>query len=197
MPRKRSFHAFSENQIAAEVALALHNNYSGINSAVKVIGLKTGAHPRAIRNWYEGLNAPSSYHLILLAQQVPSLAEVFLRLAGLQDIWTAYKMVMDRSYMLNALPPDKAIQRYLTDKTVSINISLPPKIAGQLNQRQLWFLGRLQQGIKSKAHDIVHVWEVSTRTAWRDLATLEDMGLMRLSGSKKTGNYVLILDLST
>lgn len=100
-------------------------------------------------------------------------------------------MVMEHSYVVNALPPEKVIQKYLSSKIVSINVTLSVKDAIKLNQRQLCFLGKLQQGMNAKADDIMNPWKVSSRTAWRDIARLEEMGLIQFVGSNKFGQYEL------
>ena len=180
-----------DKQLAAAVSQVLRQHFTEISSAIKVFGRMTGAHPRAIRNWYEGRNVPSSSHLILLAHHIPAIAEVLLTLAGRQNIWIAYQMVVEHSSVLGALPPDEAIKSFLSDKFVSINVNLSPAIAERLNQRQLWFLGNLQHGITVKANDITHLWRVDIRTSLRDIAGLSKMGLIRFVGAKKTGKHVL------
>jgi hypothetical protein len=182
------------NKIATAVAQILRQNYSEINSAIKVIGLKTGAPPRTIRNWYDGRNAPSSAHIVMLARHIPAIAEAILTLSGQQNIWTAYKMVMEHSYVVNALPPEEVIKKYLSSKTVSINVTLSVRTISKLNQRQLWFLGKLQQGMNAKPDDIIAPWKVNSRTCWRDIAMLEKMGLIQFVGAKKTGHYELTND---
>jgi Fic family protein len=68
---------------------------------------------------------------------------------------------------------------------------LPSSLAALLNHRQLWFLGRLQQGWFPNAENIETTWRVSLRTAQRDIATLVDIGLVRFTGARKTGWYEL------
>jgi Fic family protein len=73
--------------------------------------------------------------------------------------------------------------------SVTINVTLPLTQASNLNQRQLWFLGRVQQGLTSKADDIEAAWGVTLRTAKRDIAGLIDLQLIRFSGARKNGRY--------
>ncbi len=181
-----------DKQLAAAVSQVLRQHFTEISSAIKVFGRMTGAHPRAIRNWYEGRNVPSSSHLILLAHHIPAIAEVLLTLAGRKNIWIAYQMVVEHSSVLGALPPDEALKSFLSDTFVSINVNVsPPTIAERLNQRQLWFLGNLQHGVTVKANDITNLWNVDIRTSLRDIAGLTKMGLICFVGAKKTGKYVV------
>lgn len=180
---------YFDQEISAAIAQALHDNFSEINSAVKIIGRKTGAHPRAIRNWYEGRNAPNSKHLIILAHHIPAIAETILRLVGRQDIWNSHEMMIKCRSTHDVPPPPESTDRTYTDKFVSINVSISLAVADKLNQRQLWFLGKLQQGTKLKADDIAHTWKVNTRTAWRDTAMLVGLGLIQFVGARRTGSY--------
>ena len=61
--------------------------------------------------------------------------------------------------------------------------------ASQLNQRQLWFLGMLQQGYVIKAEHVTATWNVSLRTAKYDIATMAETGLIRFVGTRRTGSY--------
>jgi hypothetical protein len=49
----------------------------------------------------------------------------------------------------------------------------------QLNQRQLWFLGQLQQGYIMHAGSLVDTWQIHAKTARRDLKGLLKAGLIQ------------------
>jgi hypothetical protein len=70
------------------------------------------------------------------------------------------------------------------DKFVPYHVRVDAHIAVQLNQRQLWFLGRLQQGEKMVASNIVETWRVHSKTARRDVKGLLEAKLIT---SIKTG----------
>ncbi|MFN9114969.1 MAG: hypothetical protein ACK5XN_33325 [Bacteroidota bacterium] len=72
------------------------------------------------------------------------------------------------------------------DKFVLIRVRLDAHKAVQLNQRQLWFLGQLQQGYKMRAEDLVDTWHVHSKTAGRDVKTLQEANLI---SSSKHGGY--------
>ena len=75
--------------------------------------------------------------------------------------------------------------------SVTINVTLPLARVADLNQRQLWLLGRLQQGLISKADDIEAAWGVTLRTAKRDIAGLINLDLIYFHGARKNGRYQL------
>jgi len=62
----------------------------------------------------------------------------------------------------------------------------------RVNDRQQWFMDRLADGYLVKAEDIAHKFEVTDRTARRDISQLQEMDLIGFMGSFKTGRYVLL-----
>jgi len=58
-----------------------------------------------------------------------------------------------------------------------------------LNQRQRWFLDRVGKGLRSGARDIVDGWNVSPKTARRDIAGLRLAGLLQFVGARRNGRY--------
>ena len=60
------------------------------------------------------------------------------------------------------------------------------------NDRQQWFIDQLSTGKNKKAVDIMQFWNVSEKTAKRDIAFLRRAGLIGYSGSTKTGQYFII-----
>ena len=83
--------ALAAQKIAQSISDALHCDYGEFTSAVKRIGRITGVHPRAIRNWYEGRNAPNSVHLLMLARSSPNVLQMLLELVGRGDMAEAIK----------------------------------------------------------------------------------------------------------
>lgn len=75
------------------VASALRHDYGDLPSAVKQIGLQTGANLRAIRNWYEGRHAPSSIHLLRLARSSPQILQLVLEQVGGAELADAFSLL--------------------------------------------------------------------------------------------------------
>lgn len=180
------FQILTEEQIAQIVAHSLRQDYGRTTSAVKEIGRHVNAPLRTIRNWYEGQNTPNCKHFVLLSRTSPSLVAKFLTLTGYGDILRIAWQTGDDFGNGTA-----TIRQIYSDNSVSINVTLPSSLAALLNHRQLWFLGRLQQGWFPNAENIETTWRVSLRTAQRDIATLVDIGLVRFTGARKTGWYEL------
>ncbi len=186
-PKKTSTEV--ERKIALAVSRALRQDYSELTSAVKWIGRKTGAHPRAIRNWYEARNAPNSVHLLLLARSSAHVLRILLELIERVDLAEFSERGFSEPEILDHTLKKILMPKFYSEKDFTIKVSVPPEVAYQLNQRQLWFLGILQQGLDARASDIASVWHVTTRTAKFDIAELIKLKLIRYIGSRKAGRY--------
>lgn len=94
-------------------------------------------------------------------------------------------------YPAAALPSSEVMSAIFWNcvRIVTINVSVNLGLAGKLNQRQLWFLGELQNHKEVRAEDIATAWEVALRTAKRDVAGLSAAGMIRFVGARKTGWY--------
>ncbi len=62
-----------------------------------------------------------------------------------------------------------------------------------VNDRQKWFLKQIGKNIRVSSLDIAKRWEVSQKTAKRDIADLKQRELIEFLGSQKTGYYRLKL----
>ena len=102
---------------------------------------------------------------------------------------------------IQAIPtmPENAISLPLTEGGVGANGDTNGDIIGDmhvtnnppLNERQVWLLARVAQGDRCTFEDIVSRWQVSSRTAKRDITSLKDSGLMRYLGRHRSGSYVV------
>jgi len=70
-------------------------------------------------------------------------------------------------------------------------INVPDSI--ELNQRQHWFLARIEEGRRCGAKEIATAWEVSPKTARRDIRGLREAQLLEYVGSRRKGKYQRIL----
>lgn len=187
--------AISDYQLARIVAAALHTDFGANASAVKKIGLLTKANLRTVKNWYDGVNAPSAAHLLQLARSSPSIMKFMFEQLGEKDLWRRY-----HGFSFKKDPHAGIIdnERIDTESTIysaescTINVTVALTVAGKLNQRQLWFLGYLQQNRQVKADNIVSQWQVSSRTARADVAGLVETGMIQFVGANRTGKYILV-----
>ena len=179
--------AISDAALAKLIAAGLRTDYGDSTSAIKVIGLKTGASLRAIKNWYSGKNTPSSSHLLTLARSSPSILQIVLEQIGGADLRDAFAL-LNLSEKKNFFGKP----RQITEKNFRIDVEVSARIGKNLNQRQLWFLTRLRQGEQLKSSAIAAEWQVTDRSARADVAEMVRLDLIRFQGAKKAGVYVLI-----
>lgn len=165
-------------QLAQLIAAALRQDYGGSPSSIKQIGLQTGAHLRAIKNWFYGYNLPSAHHLLNLARISPSVLQVILQQISRSEI-AGVPMTEERQ-MLESVALEN----------VPVNVPIK-QISANLNKRQAWFLNSLQNGLKVTARHIQAQSGVDIKTAKRDIAALKKMGVIKFIGARKKGYYKL------
>lgn len=179
--------AISDEELAQIVAEALRQDFGESASAVKRIGQLTNANLRAIKNWYEARNAPSSGHLLLLARSSPSILKFILTQIGGEDLWDAFRLLSNHALATAPEPENGDFKDKITDKNVRINVPIK-----SLNERQRWFLILLRGENTASAAEIANHFKVAIKTAERDLVGLKDAGKIRFVGSKRTGIYEII-----
>ncbi|MFV9632035.1 MAG: DeoR family transcriptional regulator, partial [Methanosarcinales archaeon] len=72
-----------------------------------------------------------------------------------------------------------------TDVPTNVPVNVP------VNERQQWFLNQLKAGENIKNTDLASHWNVSEKTAKRDIAYLTKQGIIEFIGPAKTGAYYL------
>lgn len=175
----------TDKLVAVLVAQALRQEHAATDAVVKRIARATQASPTTVRKWYEGQNAPSSAHLLTLMGTYEGVLQTMLHIAGRGEIFEADSF--EREAPLNALR-----QAFYGDRFVTLNVVVNSQLAANLNQRQLWFLGQLQQDRLVRAEDIVRVWGVVLRSAKRDIKLLVDNKSIRYVGGKRNGRYLIV-----
>jgi predicted HTH transcriptional regulator len=72
-------------------------------------------------------------------------------------------------------------------ETTNVPVNVP------VNDRQKWFLNQTGKGIRVSSADLAAQWNISPKTAKRDIADLKQKGLVEFSGAPKNGYYRLKL----
>lgn len=180
--------------IAKRVSDALRQEHKNVHAAIKQIERITGIKALTARHWYDGVYAPKSRHLLMLAVYYP------------QVLYAVCEIMSPETISSNGIDMHaaKAMQTHLErhwegwkkpqaigDRSVTIRVRVDRQYAGQLNQRQLWFLGQLQQGMAIHAGDLVKTWDVHIRTAKRDIAGLLESKLVNAKRSGRKCSYEL------
>jgi hypothetical protein len=177
----------SDEELAKIVAAALRCDFGETASSIKRIGQLTNTNLRAIKNWYEARNAPSSGHLLLLARSSPSILKFILEQIGGEDLWDAFQLLSHHAPAVASEPPETVYRDIFTDKNVRNHVPIK-----SLNERQRWFLILLKRNNQAAAQDISGHFNVAIKTAERDIMGLKSAGKIRFEGSKRMGRYQII-----
>ncbi len=181
----------TDKMVAGMVSNALRIEHTYSSAVVKRIGRLTGASLHSVTKWYQGLNAPKSGHLLMLARVYPNVLRVILEMIDKREVWEVCEQMLLRDRKASLFHNQLLEEEIYRVKFVPINVVVDSKIIPNLNQRQLWFLGRLQVGVSLKALDIQTVWQVSEKTAKRDISNLVKAKLIKFLGAKRNGYYAL------
>lgn len=182
----------NDQSVATMVANALHHEHQNDTSITKEIGRVTGASLHTINNWCQANNSPKSAHLLILAGLYPQVLNGLLEMIGRADVWEACLSENIPNKMRANVASEKSNNSVYRDRYVPINVMVKLNAAIKLNHRQLWFIGELQHGKKLKSDDISAQWEVSHKTAKRDIANMIEHKLIRYNGARKNGFYTVI-----
>ena len=171
----------TDQTIAKKVSEALHHEHADVTAAIKQIERITGIKAVTASKWYNGIYAPKSRHLLIMAAHYPQVLQAVCELIGISSIWQqavhtglVKEMRADLDNQWGKWKKSSSIG----DRFVTIQVKVDLQNATLLNQRQLWFIGQLQQGYKMHADDLINTWNVHSRTAKRDLAGLLEAKLI-------------------
>jgi Fic family protein len=168
--------------IAEHVSSALRREHVNISAALKHIEGITSIPAKTASKWYEGKYAPKSRHLLTLAAHYPEVLQAVCELMGMGSVWRqAVRMGVVESMraQLNERWEKWNKLSMKRDKFVLIRVQVDAHTAVQLNQRQLWFLGQMQQGYIMRAENLVDTWRIHAKTARRDLKGLLEAELIQ------------------
>ena len=93
----------SSGHFSAAVAAALHRQYGQTHAAIKSVVAATGANPRAVRNWFDGKNAPRGHHLIALMGHSDCMLEMVLLAAGRVEVLSAKRFADARAKLVEMI----------------------------------------------------------------------------------------------
>jgi len=193
--RKKNQHLLNnitDLNVANMVSEALRLEHRNDSSRIKNISARTGINRHTISKWYQAINAPSSSHLLILAAIYPEVLKAVLEIIDRTDVWR-YCLVKGLPEKMNhRIDTQRSSSAVYSDKFVHLDVVIDLEIATLMNERQLWFLGELQNKVDIRADAIVSVWGKSLRTARRDIQGMLDFDMIVYRGPNKTGHYILV-----
>lgn len=180
--------------IAQNVASALRQEHAHISAMLKHIEAVTGIPAKTASKWIEGHYAPKSRHLLTLMACYPEVLRAICEMAAMESLWQHKVQMGLVDTMRTQL--DARWKRWnkspsIGDKLVTIHVCVDRHLTGQMNHRQLWFLGQLQQRHEVHVGNLVDVWGIHVRTAKRDIAGLLESKLVNTKRSGRKCIYEL------
>jgi len=86
----------------------------------------------------------------------------------------------------------KSINRSIDKhKLESLDVPVNVPVNVPVSDRQKWFLKQTGKGIRISSSDLAKHWNISQKTAKRDIADLKQKGLVEFLGAPKNGHYRL------
>lgn len=175
--------ALANRQAYAEViANLLRKEHGDTHRAVKQLMRLTDASERSAKHWMAAQHGPDTVFFLRLVATSPVIRAFVLGIIESQQSALADAGVV---------PPGRY---WPNSDPISDPESGPANdpITGGLNERQRWILDRVARGLPTKARDVAAHWQVSMKSARRDLAGLCACKLLRFVGARKNGRYHLV-----
>lgn len=198
---------------AAMIAKALRSELGNTHQAAKTVMQWTGASERTAKHWLAGHHGPAGDYLIVLMRESEAVFEAVLSAAGRRDAIVAARMLAAHGAMVEVMAmaeqersgpaqtgsagvdqhggrtgtgSDDRKNDPINDR---INDPVSPSSDDGLNARQRWYLEALAAGREVRAGDLQRRWDVSEKTARRDVAALKERGMIEFVGPLRRGRY--------
>jgi len=180
------------------IAALLHKEHGDSHRAIKQLMRQTDASERTVKHWLSAQHGPDTVYFLRLVVSSPVIRAFVL---GLIESPTAIPLTapVDRFSLAAAREayaageaaggrPATAARKNDPERVPERDpINVPDPI--ELSDRQRWFLARVAEGSRSGAKEIVAIWQVSLKTARRDISALQKAQLLEYVGSRRKGRY--------
>lgn len=180
------------------MAELLRKEHGESHRAIKALMRQTHASERTVKHWLSGQHGPDTLYFLRLMVSSPVIrafaqglieGPVAKRLSNPEDRHTiasarAAYVEGEATGAGSQVRDGSGDPEHDPDRD-PIN---DPETSG-INERQRWFLGRVAEGSRAGANEIVATWGVSLKTARRDIAALKLTGMIQYIGSRRKGRY--------
>lgn len=190
--------ARSAKDYAELIADALRQEHGNTHRTVKTIMGWTGASERSVKNWLSGDFGPSGYFLMRLCVKSPAVRGLVVELLAEPDMIAPplgeglIEALSARAASAASCPPECAVPEANRDTNRDIIRDIDGPNSHLLNERQAWFLTRVENGDHCRAADLAEHWNVSEKTARRDIALLKEWELICFVGTLRRGHYIAV-----
>jgi hypothetical protein len=186
------------DMLAQTIADLLRKEHGDTHRAIKQLMRQTNASERTVKHWLSAQHAPDTLFFLRLMVSSPVIRAFVLGLIE-GPASNPLSSASDRPVRAAAREAYAAGEAAFSALTKDVRESDPengpdrdPKHDTEpvdLNERQHWFLERIVDGDRYGAKEIMAIWEVSLKTARRDIRGLQLAGLLVYSGSRRKGRY--------
>jgi hypothetical protein len=184
--------------LALTIAELLKKEHGESHRTIKQLMHQTGACERTIKHWLSGQHAPDVMFFLRLvvsssivrafvlgiiegpAAEQASLANDRMTRIASKEAYTAGEAAISRL----VARAERNDRNHDTENDPKDDPE--PRV---FNQRQQWFLEQIEAGKRISAKQIVLTWQVSLKTARRDISALLCLNILEYVGSKRKGRY--------
>lgn len=190
--------ARSAKDYAELIADALRQEHGNTHRAVKTIMHWTGASERSVKNWLSGEFGPSGYFLMRLCVKLLAVRGLVMELLAEPDMIApplgdaSIEALSALSTSADSCPLDCAVPEANRDTIRDIIRDIDVPNRHLLNERQAWFWTRVAAKDLCCAADLAAHWNVSEKTARRDIALMKEWELIRFVGTLRRGHYIVV-----
>ena len=182
---------------AQTIAELLRKEHGDSRRAIKQLMHQTDASERTVKHWLSAQHGPDTVYFLRLVVSSPVIRAFVL---GLLEGPAAIPLTgpVDRISLARAREAYAAGEaaggrsatgaREYDPKSVPERDPINVPDRAEINERQHWFLSRVVEG-RCDAKEIAAVWDVSLKTARRDIAALKAADLICYVGSPRKGRY--------
>lgn len=183
---------------AKTIAGLLRKEHGDSHRAIKQLMRQTDASERTVKHWLSAQHGPDTVYFLRLVVSSPVIRAFVLgliespaenpltapvdrlSLATTREAYAAGEAAgFGSATVARKNDPERVLERD--------PINVPDPI--ELSDRQRWFLARVAEGSRCGAREIVAVWQVSLKTARRDIGALQKAQLLEYVGSRRKGRY--------
>lgn len=186
------------DMLAQTIADLLRKQHGDTHRAIIQLMNQTNASERTVKHWLSAQHAPDTLFFLRLMVSSPVIRAFVLGLIegpASNPLTSAsdrpVRAVAREAYVageaaFSALTKD--VRGYDPENGPDRDPKHDPEPV-DLNERQHWFLERIVDGDRFGAKEIMAIWEVSLKTARRDIRGLQLAGLLAYVGSRRKGRY--------
>lgn len=182
------------DMLAHTIADLLRKEHGDTHRAIKQLMRQTNASERTVKHWLSAQHAPDTLFFLRLMVSSPVIRAFVLGLIE-GPASNPLSSASDRPVRAATREAYAVGEAAFSALTKDVRESDPENGPDRdpepvdLNERQHWFLERIVDGDRYGAKEIMAIWEVSLKTARRDIRGLQLAGLLVYSGSRRKGRY--------